>query len=47
MKSIFSVSFWVGAFMSAFITMVCIYCIKKANAKLGGVPIVSDIVEGV
>lgn len=44
---IFSLNFWVGAFVSAFVTMICIYAIKKLNAKAGGLPLVNDIVEGV
>ena len=46
MNRIFTVSFWVQLFLSTFMTMVMIYLIKKANAKLN-LPIVSDIVEGV
>ena len=42
-----SPSFWMQAFMSTFITMVCIYCLKKANDKIGHIPVVSDVVEGV
>ena len=44
---ILSPSFWVSAFVSAFVTMICIYAIKKVNSKAGGLPLVNDIVEGV
>lgn len=44
---ILSPSFWAGAFMSAFVTMICIYAIKKVNEKAGGLPLINDMVETV
>lgn len=44
MGKFLSINFWVQAFVSAFITMLMFYLIKKINAKVD-IPIVSDIVE--
>lgn len=43
---IFSINFWVQAFVSTFITMLMIYIIKKiaGNVKI---PVVSDVAEAV
>lgn len=46
MHKIFTVSFWVQLFISTFMTMLMIYLIKKANAKVQ-LPVVSDIVDAV
>lgn len=46
MNRIFSMNFWVQAFVSTFITMTMIYLIKKVNEKVN-IPVVSDIVDGV
>ena len=43
MNRIFTVSFWVQLFFSTLFTMLMIYLIKKASAKVN-VPIISDII---
>lgn len=40
---IMSINWWTSALMSAFMTMVMFYIIKKLSAKVN-VPIVSDII---
>ena len=42
MNRIFTVSFWVQLFFSTLFTMLMIYLIKKASAKIN-IPVVSDI----
>ena len=44
MGKFLSVNFWVQTFVSAFMTMVMFYVIKKINTKVD-IPVVSDIVE--
>ena len=44
MGRMLSVNFWLQAFISAFVTMLMFYVIKKINNKIE-IPIVSDIVE--
>lgn len=44
MGNLFSINFWVQAFVSAFITMLCFYVIKKVTAKVD-IPVVSDIAQ--
>ena len=41
---ILSVNFWVQAFVSAFITMVCFYVLKKINQKVE-IPVVNEVIE--
>ena len=41
---IFSLSFWASALVSAFITMVCFWLLKKANEKVK-IPLVSEVIE--
>lgn len=43
---IFSFSFWATAFMSTFITMICIFLLKQVNSKFS-IPLVSDVIESV
>lgn len=43
---IFSVNFWVGAFINTFITIICLYLLKMLFAKVQ-VPVVSEVVESV
>lgn len=42
MGNLFSVNFWVQAFASAVVTMICFYVIKKVTSKVD-IPVVSDI----
>lgn len=46
MPRIFSVSFWVQAFVSTFITMLMIYLIKQIANKWS-IPVVSTVAEAV
>lgn len=46
MGNVLSLKWWIGVFTSTFITMCCIYIIKRLNQKVS-IPVVSDIVEGV
>lgn len=41
---IMSVNFWVQAFASAFVTMICFYVLKKLGGSVK-VPVVSEIIE--
>lgn len=43
---IFSVNFWVQAFVSTFITMIMIYLIKKIAGTVN-IPVVSDVAQAV
>lgn len=43
---IFSVKFWVQAFVSTFITMLMIYLIKKISSKVD-IPVVSEVAHAV
>lgn len=43
---IFSVKFWVQAFVSTFITMLMIYLIKKISGTVN-IPVVSDVANAV
>lgn len=40
--NIFSLNWWIGAFLNTLLTMVFIYLIKKFSEKVN-IPIVSDI----
>lgn len=46
MSGIFSVRFWVQAFISTFITMLMIYVIKMIAGKTN-IPVVSDVAEAI
>lgn len=46
MNRIFSVNFWVQAFVSTFITMLMIYLIKKVAGTVK-IPVVSDVAQAV
>lgn len=46
MGRIFTVNFWVQAFVSTFITMLMIYLIKKVAGTVK-IPVVSDVAEAV
>jgi hypothetical protein len=43
---IFTVNFWVQAFVSTFITMIMIYLIKKIAGTVN-IPVVSDVAQAV
>lgn len=43
---IFSMKFWVQAFVSTFITMLMIYLIKTISSKVN-IPVVSDVAQAV
>lgn len=46
MGRIFSINFWVQAFVSTFITMLMIYIIKQISGKYN-IPVVSDVAQAV
>lgn len=46
MTRIFSVSFWLQALASTFVTLCCIYIIKQVTSKVE-IPVVSDIAQAV
>ena len=46
MGGIFTVRFWVQAFISTFITMLIIYIIKQVSGKFN-IPVVSDVAESI
>lgn len=46
MMQITKPSWWVNMFVTTFVTMIFIYLIKKATAKVN-IPVVSEMVESV
>lgn len=46
MNRIFSVNFWLSAFVSTFMTMLMIYLIKKVAGTVE-IPVVSDVANAV
>lgn len=44
MHRLFSIDFWVQAFVSTFITMLMFYILKQMNEKVK-IPVVSTIIE--
>ena len=46
MNKIFSLSFWVQAFVNVFITLLIIYVIKTVGSKYN-IPVVSDVATAV
>ena len=46
MHRIFTISFWLQTFISTFITMLCIYAIKKLASSYN-IPVVSTVADGV
>lgn len=44
--NIFSINFWVQTFISAFVTMCCIYIIKRVTQAVD-IPVVSNIAQEV
>ena len=43
---VFSMNFWIQAFVSTFITMLMIYLIKKVAGTVN-IPVVSDVAQAV
>lgn len=46
MSNLFSISFWVQAFVSTFITLLMIYLIKKIGSS-ANIPLVSEVSQAV
>lgn len=46
MNGIFTIRFWVQAFVSTFITMLMIYVIKSVSGKFN-IPVVSDVADAI